>query len=215
MDNLLEQCQLKFDSKKTGEFEGYGSVFNSVDKIGDTIQKGAFIDAITKELPKMFINHNHSAIPVGDWLEAGEDSTGLFLAGKIDMNHTDGPSVHSAMLRKAMNGLSIGALKSTLVTEKTATGRLVTKADLKEVSIVTFPMEGNALIMDVKAEIERIKTLKDAEKILRESGYSKSEATAIVSQIRNIGQRDAEHVRDEIIKHNDATDELVAFIKNL
>ena len=216
MDNPLEQCQLKFDSKEKGEFKGYGSVFNSIDRGGDTIQKGAFVDALEKNgLPKMFVNHNHNDIPVGDWLVAKEDDTGLFLKGKIDMNHILGPSAHSAMKRGAMNGLSIGVVKSTMITEKIKTGRLVVKGDLREVSIVTFPMEVQAQVMSIKADLDLVNDLKGAEAILRELGLSKSEATAFVSRISGIGQRDAEYVRNEIIKHRDATDELIAIIKNL
>lgn len=216
MDNPLEQCQLKFDSSEKGEIEGYGSVFNSIDRQGDTIQKGAFKEALDNNgPPKMFVNHVHGDIPVGDWTHAKEDDHGLFLRGKIDMNHILGPSVYSAMQRKAMSGLSIGVVRATMITEKIKTGRMIKKGNLKEVSIVTFPMEEQAQIMSVKSDITTIDSLKDAESILRDLGLTKSEATAFVSRINGVSQRDAEYIRNEITKHKDATDELVAFIKNL
>ena len=126
LDNALELCDFKFSDDNSGEFEGYGSVFDSTDLGGDTIQKGAFVEAISKALPKMFINHNHGEIPVGDWTKAEENDIGLLMAGRVDLNHRDGPSVFSAMKRKAMSGLSIGALRSTLQFErKLDGGRLI------------------------------------------------------------------------------------------
>lgn len=195
IDNPYPQCDLKFASdESTGEFVGYGSVFNSVDQGGDTIQRGAFLDSITKQMPKMFINHRHFDIPPGDWLSAKEDDVGLRLEGKIDLNHREGPSLLSAMKRKAMSGLSIGALRATMKFErKDDGGRLITKADLKEVSVVTFPMEENATILAVKSEIEEITCLKDAELFLRESGpYSRAVATAFVSQLKALCQSDSD-----------------------
>lgn len=196
IDNPVESCELKFASDdSTGEFAGYGSVFDSTDKAGDTIRKGAFISAITKKLPKMFVNHRHFDIPPGDWLTAKEDDIGLKLEGKIDLNHKDGPSLLSAMKRKAMEGLSIGALKSTLKFERKDSGGMdITKADLKEVSVVTFPMEDNALILSVKSEIDSIETIRDCEIFLRDAGFSRSMAKAFIGHLRPLYQREADLV---------------------
>jgi HK97 family phage prohead protease len=202
INNPIDLCELKFESNdSTGEFNGYGSVFNSTDGMGDTILKGAFVDALTKGLPKMFINHQHNQIPPGDWLEAKEDDIGLNLEGKIDLNHRDGPSLLSAMKRKAMEGLSIGAIKRTLKFErKDNGGRSISKADLKEVSIVTFPMESSAQILAVKSEIESMQTIRDVEMFLRDAGYSRSMAKAFISQLRPLYQREA----DDELERNEA-----------
>ena len=56
--NLLENCQLKFSSDSPGEFDGYASVFGSVDEVGDTISKGAFTKSLDSgRTIKMFVNH--------------------------------------------------------------------------------------------------------------------------------------------------------------
>jgi len=197
IDNPLEQCDLKFASDDdTGEFYGYGSVFNSTDNRGDTITKGAFADAINKRMPKMFINHRHYEIPPGDWLMAKEDDVGLFMEGKIDMNHRDGPGLLSAMRRGAMEGLSTGVIKSTIEFErKSEGGRNISKADLKEVSVVTFPMEENAQILSVKSEIEQIESVRDCELFLRDAGFSRSMAKAFLGQLRPLYLREAEEER--------------------
>lgn len=202
LENPLESCELKFASDdSTGEFAGYASVWDSTDLGGDTIQKGAFAEAIGKRLPKMFINHRHFDIPPGDWLSAKEDDIGLYTEGKIDLNHREGPSLYSAMKRKAMTGLSIGfPRKSMKFTAKDGGGRLITYADLREVSVVTFPMEESAQIMAVKSDIETIDSLKAAELLLRDSGaFSRATATAFVSQLKSLCQSDSDaELREQI-----------------
>jgi len=192
-NNPILNCELKFAKNDKGEFEGYGSTFDNVDGKGDTILKGTYEESVSKSMPKMFINHRHGDIPVGDWLVAQEDSSGLFLAGKIDLNHKDGPTAYSAMKRKAMEGLSIGAPLSSVIFEKNKNGgRTISKMNLMEVSVVTFPMDNNAQIMTVKSEIEDLKTFKDFELFLRDSGnFSKATATAFVSRINKLKQSDS------------------------
>ena len=219
-NNPLLDCEIKFANNDKGEFEGYGSSFNGVDGKGDTILKGTYEESLSKFMPKMFINHGHNEIPVGDWLKASEDSSGLFLAGKIDLNHREGKSLHSAMKRKAMEGLSIGAPMSSVVFEKNREGgRIISKMKLVEVSVVTFPMDSSAQIMTVKSEIEDLKTLKDFELFLRDSGsFSKSAATAFVSRINKLKQSDSvaddeiAELKARVIREN--TQRLIDAIEN-
>lgn len=199
-----DQCSLKFASdESTGEFEGYASVFNSVDQVGDTILPGAFAKSLSrKQRPAMFINHDHYSIPVGDWAELREDDKGLFGRGVIDMNHRDGPSLYSAMKRRAMNGLSIGFLmgqKDYDVAE--GGGRVIKRVDLKEVSVVTFPCEEKARVSAVKAEDFEFYDLKSCEAWLRESvGFSRTAATALVSRILKFGQSESVAAEGESLR---------------
>ena len=190
----MEKCQLKFASDSTGEFEGYASVFNSVDKVGDTIAPGAFIESIESGRSiKMFINHKQHEVPIGDWVEMKEDGIGLHVVGRIDMNHKDGPTVHSAMKRKAMDGLSIGFTMGDGDYEQKSDGRLIKNMSLMETSIVSFPCEGMARVSAVKSDIEGFISLRDYENYLREvGGFSKSMAVALVSQIVKIARSDSE-----------------------
>jgi len=199
IDNSLELCQLKLANDEKGEFTGYATTYGGNDLANDTIKNGAFNESIAKGLPKMFLNHRHMEIPVGDYVEAKEDDFGLLLRGVIDLNHRDGPSLYSAMLRKAISALSIGALKSTLVFErKSEGGKLITKGDLKEVSAVTFPMDERAEILTVKSEIKSIENFKDVEYFLRELGVlPRSMVTAFVSQFKNITQSESDNVMKE------------------
>ena len=182
----INECQIKFASDDaTGEFEGYASVFNSNDAVNDTIAPGAFKNSLTNlRTPSMFINHDHSGIPVGDWKALSEDDYGLKAVGQIDLNHKEGPSLYSAMKRGAMDGLSIGfTMNSGDFEAKDEGGRLIKDMKLREVSVVTFPCEDSARIGDVKAEDFIFTDLKTLERYLRDAcGFSKSAATAFVSR---------------------------------
>ena len=198
-----DRCSLKFASDDTtGEFEGYASVFDSVDQVGDTIQKGAFADTLKAgRRPAMFVNHDHSAVPVGDWIELREDSTGLFGRGRIDLAHRDGPSVYSAMKRGAMTGLSIG-FRLGDHESKQGGGRLIKSVDLLEVSVVTFPCEDSARIATVKADDLLFHDLKSCEIWLRESaGFSRAAATALVSRVLKYGQGEPGDADDKSLRH--------------
>lgn len=199
LHNPIQKCQLKFDSE-AGVFSGYASVFNSVDKVGDTILPGAFKSSLDRRI-KMFVNHKQHEVPVGDWVEMKEDDYGLKAVGQIDMNHKDGPTVYSALKRGAMDGLSIGfTAKSDDFTEQEEGGRLYKNLSLLETSIVSFPCEGKAVITDVK-HIQELTSLKDFEDYLREAcDLSRSMAKVFVSQFRDCVQRDAEGGRDEYAK---------------
>lgn len=185
----LGKCQLKFASEKEGIFEGYASVFNSIDKVNDTIAPGAFAQTLASEqVVKMFVNHQQHEIPVGDWQDMREDDYGLKAVGVIDMNHKDGPSIYSALKRGAMDGLSIGFTMSEGDFEtKGEGGRLIKNMNLMETSIVSFPCEGRALITAVKSDILGLRSLKDLENFLRDvGGFSASMAKVFVSQVKSV-----------------------------
>jgi len=189
--NQLQHCQLKFDSNDQGTFSGYASVFNSNDAVNDTILPGAFLKSIASgHNVKMFVNHDHHAVPVGDWVALEEDGHGLAVTGKIDLNHKDGPTVFSAMKRGALDGQSIGfTMEQGDYQKKSTGGRVISNLTLKEISLVSFPCESQARITAVKAEIMGLESLSDLEHYLREAGgFSKSMASYFVGQCTRIAR---------------------------
>lgn len=211
LDTPLVACHLKFASDDQGEFEGYASVFNGVDSYRDTILPGAFAKTLKENTPKMFVNHDSWAVPVGDWIELKEDDKGLFVKGKIDLIHKDGPTVYSALKRGAMDGLSIGFRIPIGGTEEGDEGkRIIGEIDLKEISPVNFPADDAARISTVKSDLESIESFKDLEIILRDAGFSKSAAKVVVSRAKYLSQRDAGKNEGEII--NNCTPQLIDMI---
>ena len=213
--NQLESCQLKFSNDEKGVFEGYASVYDSVDKVGDTISKGAFDESLASgRTIKMFVNHKQHEVPVGDWLQMKSNDKGLLATGRIDMEHKDGPTVYSALKRKAMDGLSIGFTMKDGDFEQKAEGRVIKNLNLMETSIVSFPCEGQALVTAVKADLPGLITLADHENYLREvGGFSKSMATALVSQLVRIVRSDYEIEKER--KAGQASAEVLAVINSL
>ena len=66
--------------------------------------------------------------------------------------------------------------------------RTIKDVELVETSLVTFPANSKARITGVKSS-EEISTLKDAERVLRDSGFSKQDALAFVSRVKTLSSR--------------------------
>jgi HK97 family phage prohead protease len=187
----FSDVQIKF-SGDSGKFEGYGSVFGGVDSYEDTILPGAFKHVT--DLPKMFLNHDWEAIPVGKYTHMEEDSRGLLMVGELTMDMSGAKDVYAAMKHETIDGLSIGGyLQKGDYEKKDDGGRVIRKwSKLVEVSIVTFPADSAARIASVKSEDFEFCTIRDFERFLRDAGHSKSEALAIVSKARKLFQGEPE-----------------------
>ena len=175
-----------------GTIEGYGSVFGVKDSYADVIQKGAFDKSIKahkeqKSMPALLWQHD-AAQPIGVWTEMSEDSNGLYLKGKLAMDTVKGKEAHALLKMGALNCLSIGFMtKQAKYDEKTEI-RTLTEVEIWETSIVTFPANTKARVTHVKSADE-MQTLKDAERILRDSGFSKQDALAFVSRVKTLSSR--------------------------
>lgn len=178
--------------KETGEFEGYGSTFGGEpDAYGDVIAEGAYSDSLAAHkskgtMPKLFWQHDPGE-PIGKWLDAREDSHGLLLRGKLNMDVQRGREAHSHLKEGDIDGLSIGyRIKAYSVDTETGVWTLE-KLDLIEVSIVSVGANENAIVQSVKAAeaahdlIERLKagdrlTEREFETWLKGLGFSNSQA---------------------------------------
>lgn len=194
MDKKYLDCGFEIKAiNDDGTFEGYGSVFGNVDFGGDVISKGAFAESIKSmkssgTMPALLWQHKQSE-PIGVYTEVREDETGLYVKGKLALKTVRGSEAYELMKMKALNGLSIGFVSQNDTVDYKSNIRTITKADLWEVSVVTFPMNDKARVSSVKS-IEDIKNLSDAENYLRDSGgLSKSEATGLISRIKSIHGR--------------------------
>ena len=200
----LDDVSLKMDGD-TGKFSGYASVFGGVDSYGDTIIKGAFESTLRSGKPKMFFNHDWT-MPIGKWLKAKEDDHGLFVEGELTPDLSLAADVHAAMKHGTLDGLSIGGYLKAGDYEETENGRIIRKwSNLMEISPVVFPADGAARIdlssvksIDFEALLPECNSEKDIEKLLRDAGLLKGQATAIVSRVRAILKgRDALERQDE------------------
>jgi HK97 family phage prohead protease len=175
-----------------GSIEGYGSVFGNKDSYNDVIEKGAFAASIkshqdSKSMPAMLWQHDAEQ-PIGVWTEISEDANGLHMRGKLAMGTVKGKEAHELAKMGALNGLSIGFIAKGWDYAPGGDVRSLTELELWEVSLVTFPANTKARITGVKSSDE-IVTLKDAERVLRDSGFSKQDALAFVSRVKTLSSR--------------------------
>ena len=174
--------------QEDGFFTGYGAVFGNVDWYNDVILPGAFAKSLEKwaeknKMPPVLWNHNDGE-PIGVYTSIYEDSKGLFVEGRLLIDDVPrAKSTHALLKAGAIDGLSIG-YKTKKANQQTNGIRELIELDLGEISIVTMPANEESLITSVKSKLEegRLPTLPEFEKFLRESGFSKTQSTAIAGK---------------------------------
>ncbi len=165
--------ELKFLPGEVAEvmtFSGYGAVFGNTDAYDDVIMPGAFskfladVKAGMQNWPAMLLQHGgfnlsaESMTPIGSWLHLSEDSHGLKVSGQLTdtVRGRDTYALMKMQPRPAISGLSIGYITKEFIAKSQPTDpkRRLTRLDLVEIFVVSFP--GNA-----KARVGAIKTLSD------------------------------------------------------
>lgn len=186
------------------EFSGYGAYFNNVDAYGDIIVPGAFKNAVsyakrTGDYPAMMVQHGAEGYtPVGVFTKMVEDEKGLYVEGKL-ADTEKGREYYTLMKmepRPAIKGMSIGyrVRKAEYPTEDNKRSfpkgcyRKLLDIELMEISLVTVPANRKATVTSVKSEF----VVRDAEKALKEAGYSANEAKTIISIIKSTIEDDNE-----------------------
>lgn len=167
--------EFKEDSSAEGRIKGYGAYFDNVDRGYDVIEKGAFSEI--KRSIKMLYQHDSSKL-LGTWDVVREDSKGLFVEGNINMNTSLGRDVYELAKSGALTDMSVG-FKSQDYEYDTQSVRRIKKAELFEVSLVTFPMNEKANILSVKSS--DIENERDFEHFLKQAGYSNKQAKTITT----------------------------------
>lgn len=189
----LKHLDVPFEVKEVAEdgtFTGYGSVFGVKDAYDEIVVPGAFSESIEQRKPALLWQHR-SGEPIGVYEEVREDSVGLHLKGKLALKTTRGAEAYELLRMNALSGLSIGFVTREDSFDQKTGIRTLKKVDLWEVSLVTFPANDAARITGVKG-ISEITTLSEVEDCLRDAGFSKSEALALVARVKAIARSDSE-----------------------
>jgi hypothetical protein len=152
-----------------GTFEGYGSIFGNVDRVGDVVVAGAFTEGLaraTKEKRsiKMLWNHDPDQ-PIGVWENLVEDQRGLKGLGRLVLEVPKAREVHALMKAGAIEGLSIGYRTTDDAIENGV--RLLKKVDVFEISPVTFAANPKAKVTAFKSDeiADEIKKLSAGERL--------------------------------------------------
>jgi HK97 family phage prohead protease len=200
-DEMLEHKAARVEIKEVGpkgEFAGWGAILDSEDDGGDTIKPGSMRKWLRSRTPKIYLEHTTS---VGVYDVAEERQKGLWVEGQPDESR-DGLDARAKVISGALDALSIG-----YVTKKAKeTGRF--KRDLLEIEVhhvglVAFGMHPGAVVTSVKQlDLERITTVRDLERILRDAGFSHKAARTFCSPsyIASLAQGDPVEGAAEVVE---------------
>lgn len=167
----------------SGTFTGYAAKYGNVDHGGDLIMPGAFADFLSANggginVPVLW--QHDSREPIGSTVSMKEDNNGLLVEGQLVMEVQRAREAHALAKQGILGGLSIGYSAKDWMWDNGV--RILKSLDLHEYSLVTFPMNDQAAILDVKSA--ELKTLGDCEAYLRDAfGLSRSEAKTFVSRV--------------------------------
>jgi len=212
-----------FDVKEVdeeGHFSGYASVYNVIDAYREVVAPGAFANTLRKwqsrnRLPPALWQHR-SAEPVGPFTKMVEDERGLYTEGQLLVKDVQRAREARALMQsKTVDGMSIGF--NSVVEEWNSDTKLLTlkEIDLWEVSIVTFPANQESLITEVRSMFVEgsAPSIKEIEEVLRDAGFSRSQAKALVGHGYAGLLRDVEGQSKGVGKP--VLDELIEGIKSL
>ena len=181
----LAGIDLELDAKavsSSGEFEGWASTFDNVDRGRDVVKAGAFDESL-RDRPankvKMLRAHDPNWL-VGHWKEMRTTSEGLLVKGQLLLDTVAGKECYELMKVGALDAMSIGykVLKDSFDRQNSV--RFLEKVALFEVSLVTFGMNEQAVVSAVKGE--EITTIRQFETFLRDvAGFSHGRAKHVAS----------------------------------
>ena len=136
-------------------FSGYGSTFGNIDRGDDVIEKGAFVESLKNEMPKLLWQHKMSE-PLGIFTNAFEDDRGLFVTGKMPKSDdfVRGrviPQIKVGSISSMSIGFSIPSDGAEIRKMESGSVRFIKKVNLFEISLVTIPMNTEADITGFKS----------------------------------------------------------------
>jgi uncharacterized protein len=184
MKQLTKATRLELKTlSDTGEFCGYGSVFNVEDQGQDIALRGCYAQTITERGArgiKMLHEHDPSR-PIGYWTSLVEDEFGLLCTGKLMIDALEkAREVYALMKAGVLDGLSIGYRVVKSRSDRASQARILEVLDLKEISLVMFPMNEQSLVTSVKGAMP---TEREFERwLMQDAGFTRSQAREVISR---------------------------------
>lgn len=151
----------KFSVKQVqgdGIIRGYASTFGNVDQGDDVVVRGAFKRSINNNPRVPILDSHNPTKQIGINLMAEEDSKGLFVEGKLNLEDPLARSKYSLIKlcdeAGAKMGLSIGYRVVNDEFDRERGVRFIKECKLFEYSVVAFPMNEQATITEAKAKAD-------------------------------------------------------------
>jgi HK97 family phage prohead protease len=141
-------------SPALGQVIGYASVFDHKDNQGDSIVRGAFRASLLRwhnrqAMPSLLWQHDLKH-PIGRILTLREDAHGLLIHAQLILDVQQAREAFALVQGKAMAGLSIGFRVQQSHIDKSTRTRIITQADLWEISLVTIAANQKAKVHTLK-----------------------------------------------------------------
>lgn len=151
--------------EKMGIVKGYGSVFGNIDSDGDIITKGAYRKTITENGSRVKYLYQHDMDkPIGKMVHLEEDDKGLVFEAQVPKTQL-GKDVIELMKAGVISENSVGILP--LQKRMNGEYRELTEVKLFEVSAVTLAANDQAMILDVKGNVDLEKVTKRYDKLAK------------------------------------------------
>ena len=135
--------------EENGVFFGYASVFNIVDKQNDLILPGAFKENLNRNKIKLLWQHNPGE-PIGSIIDICENDVGLYITAHLLLGIQKAKEAYLMLKTGVINGLSIGYIPIEYDVDHKSGARVLKQVELWEVSLVTFPANLAAQVINVK-----------------------------------------------------------------
>ncbi|MGP5505899.1 HK97 family phage prohead protease [Corynebacterium flavescens] len=143
-----------------GLFEGYAAAYGNVDSYGEVIESGAFGESIAaaaaegRSIPILFEHDRGLNSHVGAVVSAVEDEHGLKIAASLDGDTPEGAKALRLVRGRRVRGLSVGFLVEDYRIDEGEEGQpqfVITKGDLREISLTVSPANPEATIDSAKS----------------------------------------------------------------
>ncbi|OEO23094.1 prohead protease [Pseudomonas sp. J237] len=180
--------ELKFAAQEIagGCFSGFASTYGGEpDSYGDVIAPGAFTESLAAHAkagtrPALLWQHDQRC-PIGIWTGFDDSDEGLLSHGQLTLEVPQAKAAHALMKDGAL-ALSIGFNIPMGGAHTADYGRVISKIDLMEISLVAIPANVNAKITDVKCFDPSSPNPREFERSVRDAlGLSAREAKRLMA----------------------------------
>ena len=170
--------------EKAGIVKGYGSIFGNVDSDGDIIRRGAYSKTIKENGQRVKYLYQHDMNkPLGKMVNLYEDEKGLMFEASVPKTQL-GKDVIELMKAGVITENSVGILP--IQKEQKDSYRELLECKLFEISAVTLAANDQAMIMNVKGNIDKdlfLKRFDNLSKVIRKGEISDELGYAIESEL--------------------------------
>ncbi|WP_410543551.1 HK97 family phage prohead protease [Wolbachia endosymbiont of Atemnus politus] len=122
-----------------------------VDKQNDLILPGAFEGKLNKNEIKLLWQHDPCE-PIGNIIDIYENDVGLYITAHLLLGIRKAEEVYLMLKTGVINGLSIGYIPIKYDIDHKSGARVLRQVELWEVSLVTFPANLAAQVVNVKSQ---------------------------------------------------------------